>query len=378
MSDVLLVATRKGLFEFRRRGKGAWRAAPPQFVGVPVSMALHDPRDGATYAALDHGHFGCKLHRRAGGAGRRGAGGWTEVGVPVYPPARTVRGKVVVEKDGSGRPWPRALKLIWSLEIDPATPGGLWCGTIPGGLFHSGDHGATWALVQGLWNQKARRRWLGGGYDWPGIHSVCVDPRDPQVVAVGISCGGVWRTEDGGRHWQQTARGMRADFMPPGRRDDPDIQDVHRIVQCRAAPDRLWAQHHCGIYRTATRGARWTEVKAKAPSRFGFACAVHPDDPDQAWFVPAVKDECRVPVDGRLVVTRTTDGGRTFEVLARGLPRSSWDLVWRHGLDVSADGRRLAMGSTTGGLWVSEDGGKGWTELDAHLPPIHAVRFAAE
>ncbi len=108
---------------------------------------------------------------------------------------------------------------------------------------------------------------------------------------------------------------------------------------------------------------------------FGFVVAVHPGDRDTAWFVPAVKDECRVPVDGRLVVTRTRDGGKSFEVLDRGLPTNSWDLVYRHALDVDGSGERLAMGSTTGNLWVSEDGGEQWAQVSAHLPPIAQVAF---
>ena len=112
------------------------------------------------------------------------------------------------------------------------------------------------------------------------------------------------------------------------------------------------------------------------PSVFGFAVAPHPSDPATAWFAPAVKDECRVPVDGRMVVTRTRDGGASFEVLGRGLPeRGSYDLVYRHALVVDASGERLAMGSTTGNLWVSESGGEEWQQIDAHLPPIAQVAF---
>ncbi len=96
-----------------------------------------------------------------------------------------------------------------------------------------------------------------------------------------------------------------------------------------------------------------------------------------AWFVPAVKDECRVPVDNRLVVTRTADGGASFAVLDRGLPPPpAFDLVYRHGLDIDAAGAGLAMGSTTGGLWASADGGAGWTALATRLPPINQVRWA--
>ena len=35
------------------------------------------------------------------------------------------------------------------------------------------------------------------------------------------------------------------------------------------------------------------------------------------------------------------------------------------------------VGSTSGGLWISEDGGDTWTMLDARLPPFAVVRFAA-
>jgi hypothetical protein len=76
------------------------------------------------------------------------------------------------------------------------------------------------------------------------------------------------------------------------------------------------------------------------------------------------------------VVTRTKDGGKTFEVLTRGLPQAhAYDLVYRHALDVDETGSRLAFGSTTGSVWLSEDSGESWHSLSAHLPPVYAVRF---
>jgi photosystem II stability/assembly factor-like uncharacterized protein len=111
-------------------------------------------------------------------------------------------------------------------------------------------------------------------------------------------------------------------------------------------------------------------------SSFGFTVAVHPQDPDCAWFVPAQADEKRVPVGAALVVNRTRDGGRSFETLRSGLPQSHcYDLVYRHGLAVDADGRQLLMGSTTGSLWASSDGGEHWSTVAAHLPPVFALRF---
>ena len=142
-------------------------------------------------------------------------------------------------------------------------------------------------------------------------------------------------------------------------------------------PDVLYAQHHNGVFRSADGAASWQEVTAIAPSKFGFAVAVHPRDADTAWFVPADKDERRVPLEGQVVVARTRDGGKSFQVLRAGLPQEhAYDLVYRHGLAVDNTGERLAIGSTTGGLWISENQGDGWRCVSTNLPPIYAVRFA--
>jgi hypothetical protein len=171
---------------------------------------------------------------------------------------------------------------------------------------------------------------------------------------------------------------MYAEYMPPELREEPIAQDVHRLAQCCAHPEIVWCQHHNGVFRSEDAGATWHELTAIAPSKFGFAVAAHPHDPDTAWFVPAVKDEKRIPVDGKVVVARTRDGGHSFEVLRKGLPQHhAYDLVWRHALAVDESGERLAFGSTSGGLWISEDGGDSWTMPEARLPPIAAVRFAA-
>jgi hypothetical protein len=266
--------------------------------------------------------------------------------------------------------------MIWALERASGPGSRLWCGTIPGGVFTSDDDGASWNLVTSLWEHPDRKEWFGGGADEPGVHSVLVDPRDPKKVSLGVSCGGVWRSEDAGSTWNVTGKGLFAAFMPPDRREDPRIQDPHRLAACKSAPDVVWCQHHNGAFKSEDGGRTFKELTF-APSTFGFAVAAHPHDPKTAWFIPAQKDEARYPVDGKLVTVRTRDGGATFETITKGLPQCpSYDIVWRHALDVDNSGERLAFGSTTGGLWISEDAGSSWTELNARLPPVLAVRFA--
>lgn len=365
----LFVSTRKGLFHYERTSPGTWELRHRTFLGDRVSLTMVDPRDGAVYTALDHGHFGVKLHRSDDGGAT-----FTEVTTPAFPPKP--EGLEDVDSQGQSVPW--SVKLIWALAAGGADePGALWCGTVPGGLFRSGDRGKNWSLVESLWRHPERKKWFGGGYDHPGIHSICVDPRDSRRVVLGVSCGGVWQTHDRGETWSLCAEGMHADYMPPGGKHDQAIQDPHRVVQCREKPDVFWSQHHNGVFRSTDNCASWQEVTDVPPSSFGFAVAVHPRAGDAAWLIPAIKDQKRIPVDGAFVVARTRDGGASFDVLRDGLPAApAYDLVYRHALDIDADGEFLAFGSTTGSLWVSEDQGDHFTALSHHLPPIVAVALA--
>jgi hypothetical protein len=371
MSKRLLVATRKGLFSVERTGANGcpWTITGAAFVGDHLPMVLPDARDGSVLAVLHHGHFGSKMHRS-----RDGGATWQECAIPVYP--EKPAGEVDLD------PWrktPREwrLEMIWCLEAGNADqPGLVWCGTLPGGLFRSDDGGDSWQLVRSLWDNPKRKEWSGGGADFPGIHSICVDPRDGQRVSVGVSCGGVWQTSDGGASWNCRADGMWASYTPPEHKYYPNIQDVHRLVQCPSEPECLWAQHHNAVFRSTDGAASWQDVTNIQPSVFGFAVAVHPNDHETAWFVPAIKDERRIPVNGQVVVARTRDGGKTCEVLRRGLPQEhAYDLTYRHGLDVDETGQSLAFGSTTGSLWVTDDGGDSWQQVAGHLPPIYCVRF---
>ncbi|TQV75557.1 exo-alpha-sialidase [Aliikangiella marina] len=357
MNTLALIATRKGLFKLTHEKQ----IEEVAFIGDPVSMILAHPDKPLWYAALDLGHFGVKLHRSEDSGAT-----WTEVSTPSYPQVNRDE-----KQEGD------SLKLIWSLEFaDPNDLMKLWAGTVPGGLFYSDDSGQSWTLNKTLWQQKQTSEWFGGGFDEPGIHSICVDPRNHHEVKVAISCGGVWVTEDFGANWRAGAQGMRAEYMPPDKTFDINIQDPHRMVQCAHDPDKFWTQHHNGIFYSDDNCQSWHECKNVSPSGFGFAVAVHPNNANKAWFVPGVKDESRIPVNAKFIVNYTEDRGKTFSALDNGLPTEKcYDLVFRHGLDIDHNGEKLLLGSTTGNLWLSEDQGQNWQCISNHLPPIYAVRF---
>ncbi len=359
MTNVFYVASRKGLFTYKRNGSG-WETGKPAFLGEPVSAVLKDQRDGALYAALNLGHFGCKLHRSDDDGET-----WKELSPPAFTKA-----------DDGDKDAP-SVELIWTLETGGADDAGvIWAGVIPGALFRSADRGESWTLIDSLWNRPEREGWFGGGYDKPGIHSILVDPRDSKKLTLGISCGGIWKSDDRGANWRLTGKGLRSDYTPPEQAEELNTQDPHRLAMCMNDPETIWCQHHNGVFLSRDAGETFTEIKDIPPAVFGFAVAAHPDDRETAWLVPGVKDECRVPVNAKLLVNKTIDGAKSFSAKSAGLPSEpSYDLIFRHALDVDATGDRLVIGSTTGNLWASDDGGESWRHLSAFLPPIAAVAF---
>jgi photosystem II stability/assembly factor-like uncharacterized protein len=366
-SDTILLGTRKGLLTLRREA-GGWKVARHSHPGQPVAYAATDPRSGMLWACLDHGHWGQKLQRS-----RDMGASWEEVPAPKYPEDAQVPDGM----PGSDQPpKPATLRYLWVFAPGGADqPQTLYLGTEPGGLFRSDDGGESWELVRGLWDHPSRMAaWFGGGRDYPGIHSILVDPRDSRRVLVGISCAGVFETTDGGDTWAPRNKGLTATFLP-----NPEAEvghDPHFVSRMPMVPDVLWQQNHCGIFRSTDRARTWRKVSQEGgPAHFGFPIAVDPANPSAAWVVPAHSDEQRMAIDASLCVCRTEDGGETWTAFRSGLPqRDCYDVVFRHGLDVS--GTRLAFGTTTGNVFVSDDRGETWDCVGTHFPPVYSLRFA--
>ncbi|MEZ5295400.1 MAG: hypothetical protein R2697_03735 [Ilumatobacteraceae bacterium] len=361
--STALIGTRKGLFTLTV-DDGTFDLSPPAFPGVRVTNAMRDPRDGALYVSLDHGHFGVHLHRSDDGGAT-----WPEIAAPEYPPKPE---GVADVNPMSQREVDWSTQLGWIIEPGhPDESGVLWCGTIPGGLFRSDDRGDSWQLVESLWNLPAREKWAGGGYDDAGIHSISIDRAAPagssecRAAAPGAPTTGVPRGRSPPRACAPTSSRPTRPATPRRR--------IH-TGSSGATPRPTSSGPSTTAASTApSTTAAWTEIPEAGPSTFGFAVAVHPADPDTAWFVPGVSDEVRMPVDGKLVVTRTRDGGATFDVLDDGLPDQAYDLIYRHALDVDDTGEQLLMGSTTGSLWWSGDAGDHWTEF-SEQPPTDRLR----
>ena len=274
-------------------------------------------------------------------------------------------------------------RAFWLTPGHSSERGSWYAGTSPAGLFRSKDGGDHWEPVAGFNDHPMFPKWAPGTGTPDGelLHSVLVDPRDPRHLYLAISVGGVFESSNGGGDWTPLNEGCAADFLPDA--NVPFGHDPHCVVLHPLQPDRLYQQNHCGIYRLDRPGRRWVRIGAKMPKKvgdIGFPIVLHPKDPDTAWVVPMDGTSVwpRTSVGGKPAVYVTHNGGRSWARRDRGLPRKdAWFTVLRQAMCVDgAKNTGLYFGTTAGEVWSSADAGTSWRCIARQLPEIYSVTLA--
>jgi photosystem II stability/assembly factor-like uncharacterized protein len=358
---LLLVGTMKGAFIFRSEGaREKWDVAGPYFPGRSVYAMNFDGRNGRQrlWAAVNSSFWGSFLSS-SNDFGKT----WSD------PEAYNIK-----FPEGSEV----SLKQIWQIVPGhPSEPDTLYCGVEPAALFKSTDAGETWSLERGLFDHPHRTQWMPGGGGLC-LHTILPDPSNDQRLFVAISTGGVYRTDDGGQNWQPRNKGIFVKFLPPGQQYPEWGQCVHKVVRHAANPDRMFLQHHWGVYRSDDAGDSWTDIGKGLPSDFGFALEIDPHDANTVYIIPIESDEFRCTPEAKLRVYRTKNAGESWEALTEGLPQEdAFETILRDSMKADAnDPTGLYFGTRNGKLFGSNNGGDSWTAISEGLPAITCVKTA--
>ena len=345
------MATKKGLFVLDGEPGAPFRVTARAFAGEPVEYALRHPRSGRLLAAVTSPFYGPKIFFTDDPAGE-----WEQAQGVALP-------------EGSEA----ALERLWVIAAGEES---LYAGGDPGVLFESHDDGATWKLNRALWEHPTRPDWMPGGGGLC-LHSIVPWPGDAQRLTVAVSAAGVWQTEDGGRSWRSTNRGIAAGYLAEETPADTIQLCVHSLERAAGRPERLFMQFHGGVYRSDDAGESWVSIADGLPSDFGFPLALDPADPDSAYLIPLTADTDRVTPGGRVRVFETRDAGASWSARGDGLPaEDAYLTILRQAFDRRGEGDALELyfGATSGDVFGSADAGATWFTVARHLPPVFSVK----
>ena len=374
---MFLFGTQKGGFIFESNEKRKrWKVGDIQFKSWNVMHIQMDPRDQRLHAATSHFVYGPATHY-SDDFGKT----WIQAKeVPALTrasksgrPASTVEEAFRSEGGESIKEQPEKMIKVWNIQPGRASePNVLYAGAQPASLFISKDRGETWELNESLYDHPQRGEWNPGAGGLC-LHTILLDPTNPQRMYIAISAAGCYRSDDGGLTWRPHNKNVRADFMP---NKFPEFgQCVHKMVMHPSNPNLLYQQNHCGVYRSDNAGEDWIDIgEGKLPSRFGFPIAVHPTDPRTVYVVLEESDEYRMSVDGKFSVWRSRDAGDSWERMTKGLPEKAHLVALREAMATdSFEDAGVYVGTNTGQLFYSRDSGDSWDLLADFLPPIQSV-----
>jgi len=389
MSKVrVLVGTRKGAFILESDGKREkWNVSGPHFAGWEIYHLKGSPVDpNRIYASQSSGWFGQIIQRSDDGGKtwhQPGAPAGQGSTIPAGPPksesnkfvydASPETGKALTTHqwyDGTQHPW--EFKRVWHLEPSLSDPETVYAGVEDAAIFRSTDGGNNWQELPGLRGHGTGPKWQPGAGGMC-LHTIILDPSNPQRMWIAISAAGAFRTDDSGKTWKPINQGLRSQYIP-----DPNAEVghcVHHIAMNPKRPGTLFMQKHWDVMRSDNAGDQWTEVSGNLPTDFGFVIDIHADEPETIYVVPIKSDSEHYVHEGKLRVFRSRSGGNEWEPLTKGLPQKDCYVnVLRDAMSVdSLDKCGIYFGTTGGQVYASADAGDSWAAIVRDLPAVLSV-----
>ncbi|HEY3971626.1 MAG TPA: exo-alpha-sialidase [Candidatus Sulfotelmatobacter sp.] len=388
MSKVrVLAGTRKGAFILTADGKRQnWEVSGPHFAGWEIYHLKGSPVDpNRIYASQTSGWFG-QIMQRSDDGGKT----WHQPGTPpgqaAAPgaPPKTDSNKFAYDTssetgapltthqfyDGTQHPW--EFKRVWHLEPSLTDANTVYAGIEDAALFRSTDGGENWKELSGLRGHGTGPMWQPGAGGMC-LHTIILDPSNPQRIYIAISAAGAFRTDDGGKNWKPINQGLHSKYIP-----NPTAEVghcVHHVAMNPKRPGVLFMQKHWDVMRSDNAGDQWTKISGNLPTDFGFVIDIHAHEPETVYVVPIKSDSEHYVHEGKLRVFRSRSGGNEWEPLTKGLPQKDCYVnVLRDAMAVDTlDECGIYFGTTGGQIYASADAGDSWNPIVRDLPAVLSV-----
>lgn len=273
---------------------------------------------------------------------------------------RTLDGGDTWEPVGAGIPHGRVL----SVAVSPHAENGrsvVLVGTEPSSVYRSTDDGASWEDLSALRDVPSYDTWFFPPRPWTHhVRWIAPHATDRDTIHVGIELGGVLRTRDGGKTFED--------------RHPDAVIDPHVVHAHPRTPERTYAIGGDGVSFSSDAGDSWTRDTDGMDRYYTWGLAVDPEDPD-LWYVSAAPGPDRAHGDGdaqgRLYRKRRDEKWTALKPTGSSEPLR----VMPYALASPAPGV-LVVGMRRGEILVSDDSGDSWRTLDAKVPGVLALAAA--
>ena len=327
LSAQILVGTREGVVTVEREG-AVWRVVHRAVADKHISAIMREPVSGLLFAGAFHG--GVVVSADGGKTWEARNGGMSQNNVYSLA-AQNLDGRVRV-----------------------------FAGTEPAHLFVSEDLGANWTELVNLRSVPSVPKWSFPAPPHVGhVKHINFDPETPSTIYASVEVGGLLRSTDNGEHWEEF----------------PDLyEDVHRLMIHPTDAKFLYAVTGRGLYTGPERGARWEQWTRREDEIGGYpdGFVFRPSDP-KLMFMTAAHDApgtWRTTHFAGARISRSKDGGRTWEILKNGLPDRLQASIEAFCLEEAGANTAIYAATTAGEIICSEDLGDSWKVIVNGLAPI--------
>jgi photosystem II stability/assembly factor-like uncharacterized protein len=233
-------------------------------------------------------------------------------------------------------------RVVWSLQFHPQQPQVMFLGTEGSEVYRSDDGGEHWQYVSTITNPDAVQMAFA-----TRILGFAIEPSAPTCMYAALEVGGAARSADGGKTWELVNRYFDGNV---------DLMDLHGVAIGSPRADVVCIANRTGVWRSQDRGDTWENLHLDKFSPIAYSRGVQTAPNDPNTFYACVGKDFGSAAGG---VLRSTDLGETWQRFDRGVAPDSTTF----GVAVNArHPEQVYFCTRRGQVFGTHDDGATWTE----------------